>query len=552
MTPEHQTLLKLFTDECLEIFEDSSTLFVNREEGLPEDSEHFKDRFYLPPIFENRTSNKTVNWMNLDIGDSEYDLIFGDIPMGVRGPHPNISDPHTNNCSWNIISHLSQKLTTSGVGIFVMEPRGFSISSGRVFLEHLRSRGIFILGYIDLPDGLYKPVTGIRPILVVTGRLSRSTRLGELSSLLTIKQLVSEVVGENHQFKVTDELKDEFKGFDLINVRKQISNLKTRYKDYRSTELQNLTEELIRGSRETLFEDKPNSLYLRCTGSNISPNLVTTEHKEVPIKQINCVQLVLKSDISNEYLKVFFQSHLGQLILRSVMSGMTIQSINVRGLMETDIPFPEVSTQGQIVESSERFSRLEEQINQLRTQISLNPDNLSILSKMDSILEITESLTDGDKIKSLVLKGESKSLEFKQTFDLCLKEKTKQKYVEQSCLKTIVGFLNTDGGVLLIGVEDSGLIPGIDHEREKFHHNSNDKYLLYLKDKIKKRIGTPFFRYIDTTVVEVESRSVVKVDCHPSDEEVFLDEKEFYIRTSPSTDKLEGKELSSYLKKRFN
>ncbi len=490
--------------------------------------------------------------MDLDLGDSEYDLIFGDIPMGLRGPHPNTPDLHTNHCSWNIISHLSQKLTTSGVGIFVMEPRGFSLSSGRVFLEHLGSQGIFILGYIDLPDGLYKPVTGIRPILVVTGRVSRSIRLGELGSPLTVKQLASEVVGENHQFKVTEELKDEFKGFDLINVRKQISNLKTRYKDYRSTELQNLIEESVRGTRETLFEDKPNSLYLRCTESNISPNLVTTQHKEVPIKQINYVQLVLKSDISNEYLKVFFQSHLGQLILRSVTSGMTIQSINMRGLMETDIPFPEVSTQSQIVESSERFGRLEEQINQLRTEISLNPDNLSILSKVDSILEVTESLTDGDKIKSLVLKGESKSLEFKQTFDLCLKEKTKQKYVEQSCLKTIVGFLNTDGGVLLIGVEDSGLIPGIDEERKMFHKDSNDRYLLYLKDKIKTRIGTPFFRYIDTTVVEVEGRSVVKVDCHPSDEEVFLDEKEFYIRTSPSTDKLEGKELSSYLKKRFN
>ena len=306
MTPEHQTLLKHFVDECLGIFESSPTLFVNREEGLPEGSEHFKEGYYLPPIFENRTSNKTVNWMDLDLGDSEYDLIFGDIPMGLRGPHPNTPDLHTNHCSWNIISHLSQKLTTSGVGIFVMEPRGFSLSSGRVFLEHLGSQGIFILGYIDLPDGFYKPVTGIRPILVVTGRVSRSIRLGELGSPLTVKQLASEVVGENHQFKVTEELKDEFKGFDLINVRKQISNLKTRYKDYRSTELQNLTEESVRGTRETLFEDKPNSLYLRCTESNISPNLVTTQHKEVPIKQINYVQLVLKSDISNEYLKIFF------------------------------------------------------------------------------------------------------------------------------------------------------------------------------------------------------------------------------------------------------
>ena len=47
------------------------------------------------------------------------------------------------------------------------------------------------------------------------------------------------------------------------------------------------------------------------------------------------------------------------------------------------------------------------------------------------------------------------------------------------------------------------------------------------------------------------SGCVFKIKCLPSNEEIFLDNKEFYIRTSPSTDKLEGRDLSTYVKNRF-
>lgn len=552
MDSNQELLLKTFKKELVDQFESPKVLTVIREN--PDHTETSQNhRLYLPPLFESEEGEQSEFWMNSTFENGPFDLIFGDIPLGLRGRHPHIETPRTSNLSWNLIHQFSEMLSQKGLGFFIMTPRGFDTSQGDVFLDFLRTRQIYVVGYLKLPDTLYEPITSIKPVLMIVSRRVNEVVIGELDSVHTIEGLVHELLNPGTYTKYLKLLPDitrPFRGFGVLEVQDQIQRLESRYKDYKTVRLPDLLETHNRGRRDHQFEDLPNSLYLKLLSPHSS---ISTDLEKLTGNMENYVQLVLKEGYLNEYLKVYFESRLGQLVLKSLSNDGHLNRLNIRDLLEvTTIPVPSLSIQSKIVETYKRFSLLEEQVTILRSEISLNPESLSVLSKVDSILEITESLTEGDKIKSLVLQGESKSLEFKQTFELCLRQKTKQRYVEDSCLKTIVGFLNSDGGILLIGVEDSGMIPGIDDERTMFHKDSNDKYLLYLKDKIKKRIGTPFFRYIDTTTVEVDGKTVIEVICKPSDEEVFLDEKEFYIRTSPSTDKLEGKELSSYLKKRFS
>ena len=117
-------------------------------------------------------------------------------------------------------------------------------------------------------------------------------------------------------------------------------------------------------------------------------------------------------------------------------------------------------------------------------------------------------------------------------------------------MKTIVAFLNSDGGTLLIGVADNQKIVGVEDEIEKFHKD-NDKFLLHLKNLIKRSIGQEFYTLIDTNLIKIESKLVAVVDVVPSDTEVYLDGKEFFVRSNPSTDKLEGRKLVEYIKRRF-
>ncbi|MDR3468137.1 MAG: putative DNA binding domain-containing protein [Xanthobacteraceae bacterium] len=67
-------------------------------------------------------------------------------------------------------------------------------------------------------------------------------------------------------------------------------------------------------------------------------------------------------------------------------------------------------------------------------------------------------------IAELVKLGESAVLEFKSTLQWDVVLKQLNKGLRKSCLKTIAAFMNSEGGTLLIGVEDDGSILGLDKD----------------------------------------------------------------------------------------
>jgi predicted HTH transcriptional regulator len=162
-----------------------------------------------------------------------------------------------------------------------------------------------------------------------------------------------------------------------------------------------------------------------------------------------------------------------------------------------------------------------------------------------------------EKIIELVKNGETEVVEFKETLSLDIKKQTKQKYIEHSSLKTIAGFLNSKGGVLLVGVSDNGFYPGIFEEVEKFHKDklnkaNFDKFLLHFKNLIKRSIGEEFYPYIEYQLVDVNESKVLYVNCGKSEKPCYLDGKDFYVRTNPATDKLEGPKLVDYIQNHFS
>jgi predicted HTH transcriptional regulator len=161
-----------------------------------------------------------------------------------------------------------------------------------------------------------------------------------------------------------------------------------------------------------------------------------------------------------------------------------------------------------------------------------------------------EELSPADKVQALIPQGESKTLEFKQTFSLDVKKGSKEKYIEKAALKTIVAFLNSEGGDLLVGVDDDGNVLGVDEEIDKFFKN-HDKYLLNLKSHIKSKVGEGFYPLIDYSLVAINGKHVLKVSCTPSTTPCFFDGNEFFVRSGPSTDGLEGQSQHEYIQGRF-
>ena len=153
------------------------------------------------------------------------------------------------------------------------------------------------------------------------------------------------------------------------------------------------------------------------------------------------------------------------------------------------------------------------------------------------------------KLNSALESGESKTVEFKSSLSWDLKKNTKEKYIETSAVKTVCGFLNSSGGMLILGANDSGQIIGIDTELDKLH-KSKDKFLLYFRNLLKTRLGEKHFGLIDQDLIYFDGKHVMIVDCKVSKFPVYVDESDYYIRTNPSTEKLEGPHLVDYIRQR--
>ena len=152
-------------------------------------------------------------------------------------------------------------------------------------------------------------------------------------------------------------------------------------------------------------------------------------------------------------------------------------------------------------------------------------------------------------VRELIRAGESKALEFKSTMRMNLAAGQAGKEIEIAWLKAIGGFMNTDGGIILIGVDDEGNIVGT--EADGFEND--DKCRLHFRNLVKTHIGLEFSQDIRFTLGYIEEKRVCMVECQPSAKPVFLKhkgEESFYIRSGPSSVRLVASDMLKYLENR--
>ena len=159
--------------------------------------------------------------------------------------------------------------------------------------------------------------------------------------------------------------------------------------------------------------------------------------------------------------------------------------------------------------------------------------------------------------EELIKRGESKTLEFKSTLRWSLKDgKQDDKGVTHAVLKTVAAFLNTEGGDLLIGVADDGVVVGIEHDQLE----TDDKFMRHLAQVVRNGLGDRAGTCIDPSVQIVQGRTVCVVSCQRSPEPVFLKwkdmeaspEGDFYVRSGPGSVRLAPDSALEYIRTRFS
>jgi len=491
------------------------------------------------------------DWLGRVQPGLSFEFVVADLPLGMGRKKIDIGGTIISvRGNWEELWKALRLLAPNGLCVAIVEPPAFGISEGPTFQKALTKEGFYLNGVFNSPPNLLT-TTAIRPVIVAFSRVERSSlfvaELEEEAQAEAIAKAFIRNVDANSLHEGMSLADGKFDGFESLKARLQLERLEAQYKDYKSYVLGEIAVEMNAIRSGESLEHKDNSIYVPTIGTSS----VTDKLSEVTIKHHNIIQVVLSDVTKSQYVAAFFRSDLGLLALRSLTRGAVIPRISKADLAQAQIALPSPNEQEEIVRSHNQLQTLTAAIANLQRELALNPRSASIIrGQVESMLETIGGLTEADRIMNLAREGESATVEFKESFSLDVRKGTKEKYIELSSLKTIVAFLNTNGGVLLVGVKDAGEIPGIRDEVEKFH-KSNDVFLLHFKNQLKQRIGEQNYPFINQHLVDLGHAYVLMVDCEPATSPCYLDGKEFYVRTNPATDKLEGPKLVQYVQNHF-
>lgn len=136
---------------------------------------------------------------------------------------------------------------------------------------------------------------------------------------------------------------------------------------------------------------------------------------------------------------------------------------------------------------------------------------------------------DVRELKKLAAEGEGLQLEYKR----------KAAYPEK-IVRELIAFANTEGGTLLVGVDDDGTIPGVRYPEEEGH---------VISEALKKYCR-PELLYKESIIPISENKYVVRFDIPPSPKrphylvidkdtrQTFVREKDMSIKASPEMEEI--------------
>ena len=152
----------------------------------------------------------------------------------------------------------------------------------------------------------------------------------------------------------------------------------------------------------------------------------------------------------------------------------------------------------------------------------------------------------------LVSQGESKTMEFKSSLKWDTREKNANKELVKEVVRTVAAFLNSDGGTLLIGVDDKGEVLGI--EKDLSLMKGLDGFQITFANAVKTMLGEDIGPLLRLDFAKKDGRTVAIVTCPPCHRAVFVKEdtgNEFYARAASSSQRMDAQAANSYISGRW-
>jgi hypothetical protein len=165
-------------------------------------------------------------------------------------------------------------------------------------------------------------------------------------------------------------------------------------------------------------------------------------------------------------------------------------------------------------------------------------------------------------VKDLLKDDESRYLEFKSSSRYDYRQKKYNPVLENVIYKTMAAFGNTDGGILLIGINDDKKIIGLENDFNTLKKSNADYYEVHLRNNFHQLMGVKYVsKYIRMQFEIFENKKIVcKIKVFPAREPLYLKiknkngllEEKFYVRSGNSSQEIKSiAEINDYINTRF-
>ena len=173
---------------------------------------------------------------------------------------------------------------------------------------------------------------------------------------------------------------------------------------------------------------------------------------------------------------------------------------------------------------------------------------ISLLNESGAAWKRTES-----RIYELIKGGENERVEFKSSIRWDYKKSSVNKDLEHEITRTISAFLNSSGGILLIGVDDFGNAIGIEKDLKVLRGEKKnlDGFQLQLTELVDRYLGKEYPKFVHVSCEMVGEKNICVIEIDKSPKPVFLKyvgKTVFVVRSGNRSQILNVEEQYEYIK----
>ena len=213
----------------------------------------------------------------------------------------------------------------------------------------------------------------------------------------------------------------------------------------------------------------------------------------------------------------------------------------------------------------DRIEEFEGRIKKILTKNDVHPYGIKVELDSGKTGRIIEILNDSQSFMQSDQEfpsNESHKIEFKSTYRLDLQrfkkgdgKKIQSKEVEKEISVTISPMANSEGGILLIGVDDDGKILGLESDYNLLQNPNDDEFQRMIWQSIQNSIqNMTYISKLKLSLIQKNSKKICLVEIPRSTEPIFIHEnhtQKSYVRIGSKSEKFTPIDFMKYSKTRF-